>query len=152
LGSLPGEGIHVNNIIGIALAPSGAGYWLMGADGKIYPIGNVTTYGSPTGTPSPVSAIQGAPNGQGYWVVTQNGAVYAYGPGATYHGGLNQIGVTPAHPVIGIAPTVTGNGYWLVGSDGGIFAFPPSTPYVGSLPGLGLSVTDIVGAVPTRVG
>jgi len=47
-------------------------------------------------------------------------------------------------------PSADAGGYWLIGSDGGIFAFGDA-PFVGSLPGLGVSVTDVVGAVPTTV-
>jgi YVTN family beta-propeller protein len=153
LGSLPGEGIHVDDIIGIALAPSDAGYWLMGANGTVYPIGNVANYGSRLSTSSPVSGITATSDGGGYWIVTQNGSVYSYGDAAThFHGSLPGLRVSPAHPVIGLVPTISGTGYWLIGSDGGIFAFPSSTPYFGSLPGFGISVSDIVGAAPTRLG
>jgi hypothetical protein len=64
-------------------------------------------------------------------------------------GNLPALGVSPAHPIIGLVPTSDDSGYWLIGSDGGIFAFGDA-PFVGSLPGLGVSVTDIVGAVPTH--
>ncbi len=79
INSLPGEGIHVSDIIGIALAPSGAGYWLIGANGTVYPIGGVANFGSATGTSSPVSGIESTPDGGGYWIVTQNGTVYTFG-------------------------------------------------------------------------
>ena len=39
LGSLPGRGIHVNNIIGMAATPSGNGYWLVSATGTVYAFG-----------------------------------------------------------------------------------------------------------------
>jgi hypothetical protein len=73
----PGEGVQVNNIIGIALDPTGAGCWLMGANGTVYPIGNVPNYGEVLFTSSPVSGIAASPDGGGYWIVTQNGSVYA---------------------------------------------------------------------------
>ena len=80
--------------------------------------------------------------------MTQNGSVYTFGDAGNF-GSLPGIGVIPAHPVIGLVPTSDDGGYWLIGSDGGIFAFGDA-PFVGSLPGLGVSVTDIVGAVPTH--
>ena len=51
--------------------------------------------------------------------------------------------------MISLVTTSDDAGYWLIGSDGGIFAFGDA-PFVGSLPQVGVSVTDIVGAVPTK--
>ncbi len=150
LGSLPGRGIHVNNIIGMAATPSGNGYWLVSATGTVYTFGAAQgNLGTAKGTPSPVSAIAGTATGGGYWITTQNGAVYAFG-NAQYQGSLPAIKVTPAHPVIGIVPTANTTAYWLLGSDGGIFTFAPPglTLFYGSLPGVGVHVTNIVAAVP----
>ncbi|MGO9455451.1 MAG: IPT/TIG domain-containing protein [Acidimicrobiales bacterium] len=150
LGSLPGRGIHVNNIIGMAATPSGNGYWLVSATGTVYAFGAAQqNLGTAKGTPSPVSAIAGTATGGGYWITTQSGAVYAYG-NAHYQGSLPGLGVTPTHPVIGIVPTAGTTAYWLLGSDGGIFTFAPPglTVFYGSLPGVGVHVTNIVAAVP----
>jgi len=81
-----------------------------------------------------VSAIESTPDGGGYWIVTQNGSVYRFGDAGSF-GSLPGIGVSPAHPVIGLVPTSDDAGYWLIGSDGGIFAFGDA-PFVGSLPQL----------------
>ncbi len=56
--------------------------------------------------------------------------------------------MTPTLPVIGIVHTSDTKGYWLIGSDGGVYAFGDAG-FVGSLPGLSVSVSNIVGAVPT---
>lgn len=85
---------------------------------------------------------------QVYWIVTQKGAVYRFGDAKKY-GSLPGLGVTPSRPIIGLVPISSEGGYWLVGSDGGIFAFGKA-PFVGSLPGLRISISDIVGAVPTH--
>ncbi len=149
LGSLPGEGVHVDDVIGIAATPSDRGYWVVAATGAVYAFGDARNDGSVQGSPSPVSGIAATPDGGGYWVVTRNGSVYGFGD-AGYFGSLPGSGVDPAHPVIGLVPTADDQGYWLIGSDGGIFAYGDA-PFVGSLPGLGVAVTDVVGAVPTRV-
>ena len=148
LGSLPSRGISVNNIIGIAANPSDTGYWLVAATGKVYSFGSATTFGSAPVSGSPVSAIESTTDGGGYWVVTQDGDVYSFGDAGKF-GNLPALGVVPAHPVIGLVPTSDDEGYWLIGSDGGIFAFG-NAGFVGSLPGLNVSVSNIVGAVPTR--
>ena len=62
--------------------------------------------------------------------MTQNGSVYTFGDAGAF-GSLPGIGVSPAHPVIGLVPTSDDAGYWLIGSDGGIFAFGDA-PFVGS--------------------
>ena len=149
LGSLPGRGIHVGNVVGIAATPSGAGYWVIGGDGIVYAFGDAPNFGSATGTLSPVSGISSTPDGGGYWVVTQNGGVNAFGD-AGYFLSLPAIGVIPTSPMIGLVPTTDDRGYWLIGSDGGIFAFGDAG-FVGSLPGLGIHITDVVGAVQTTL-
>jgi hypothetical protein len=147
LGSLPGDGVNTINIIGMAADPKGPGYWLVSGDGTVYPFGAATKFGSATGTTSPVSGIESTPDGGGYWIVTFSGAVYAFGD-AQYLGSLPSIGVLPTYSVAGIVTTPDGGGYWLIGSDGGVFAFGDAE-YLGSLPGLDVSVSDVVGAMPT---
>ena len=49
-GSLPGIGVHVSDIVGIAPTPDGHGYWLMGADGGVFSFGDARFYGSMGGT------------------------------------------------------------------------------------------------------
>ena len=69
----------------------------------------------------------------GYWLAGANGAVYSCGD-APFYGSLVTLGVTPTHPIIGMAATPNGRGYWLVASDGGIFAFGDAVFY-GSMGG-----------------
>ena len=45
-GSLPGDGVHVDDIVGIVPTPSGHGYWLVGSDGGIFSFGDAQYYGS----------------------------------------------------------------------------------------------------------
>jgi len=146
LGSLPGDGISVDNIIGIASTPSGNGYWLVSSTGTVYGFGSAKSLGTAKGTASAVSAIAGTPTGGGYWITTENGTVYPFGVAKSFST-LPALHVTPVLPVIGIVHTAGTAGYWLLGSDGGIFAFGDA-PFYGSLPGLTVHVTNIVGAVP----
>lgn len=146
-GSLPSRGIHVDDIVGIAPTPTDAGYWVLGADGSVYAFGDATTLGKAGGLGAGASGIAATTIGQGYWVTARNGAVDALGD-ARFYGSLPSKGVVPAHPVVAVVPTSDNLGYWLIGTDGGVFSFG-TTPYVGSLPGLKVSISDIVGAVPT---
>ncbi|HLG67473.1 MAG TPA: IPT/TIG domain-containing protein [Acidimicrobiales bacterium] len=145
-GSLPGLGIHVNDIVGIVATPSNKGYWLVSAAGAVYAFGDATYSGRVSSPPSPIVAIAGNPSGTGYWLVAANGKVYGFG-GAASFGDLPSLGVNVAD-IVGMVPTSDGKGYLLVGADGGLFAFGDAV-FLGSLPGLGVHVSDVVGAVPT---
>ena len=61
-GSVPGQGIRVDNIVGIALTPDDGGYWMVGDDGSVYGFGNAQVQPVPNGLPCnvPVAAIAGA--------------------------------------------------------------------------------------------
>jgi hypothetical protein len=66
-----------------------------------------------------------------------DGGVYAFGD-APFEGSLPGLKVTPARPVVGIAPTTDGKGYWMGGADGGVYAFGDAT-FPGALSGSPLS-------------
>jgi hypothetical protein len=109
-------------VVGMAMAPSIGGYWLVASDGGIFAFGDAAFYGSMGGSHlnQPIVGMAATPDGGGYWLVASDGGIFAFGDAAFYGsmGGshLNQ-------PIVGIAPTTDGNGYWLVASDGGIFAY-----------------------------
>ncbi|MHB8221091.1 MAG: hypothetical protein ACYDHU_12340, partial [Acidimicrobiales bacterium] len=48
-GSLPGLGVGVHDIVGIAPTPDGRGYWLVGADGGVFAFGDAGFAGSAAG-------------------------------------------------------------------------------------------------------
>jgi ribosomal protein L24E len=104
-----------------------------------------------TRTPSRASTssvhTQTADPGAGYWLATQNGGVLSAG-GASTHG--SAIGVTLAHPIVGIASTPTRTGYWLVASDGGIFSYGDAA-FHGSTGAMTLN-KPIVGMAATPTG
>jgi hypothetical protein len=60
-GSLPGEGIRVANIVGLALSPDNDGYLMAGSSGKVYGFGDAQVGAIPAGVASnlPVAAIAG---------------------------------------------------------------------------------------------
>ncbi len=100
----------------------GNGYWLAGADGGVFALGNAPFYGSAGALrlTRPIVGMAASPTGKGYWLVAGDGGVFAFGDarfaGSTGGRQLNS-------PIVGLAPTPTGRGYWLVASDGGVFAF-----------------------------
>src|SRR5438874_3533751 len=54
------------------------GYWMLGADGAVYPFGSAKAFGN---GPAGVTAVdvEPTPSGQGYWLLTEDGKVSAHG-------------------------------------------------------------------------
>jgi len=86
-GSLPGMGIHVADVVGIAPTPDGHGYWIVAADGGVFSFGDAAFYGSLPGMGIHVSDVVGiapTPDGHGYWLVAADGGVFSFGDAAFY--------------------------------------------------------------------
>jgi subtilase family serine protease len=152
VGSLPGLGVHVNNIVGAVPTADGRGYWMIGRDGGVFAFGDAGYVGSLPGLGVHVTNVVGAvptADGRGYWMIGSDGGVFAFGD-AGFVGSLPGLGVH-VNNIVGAVPTADGRGYWMIGRDGGVFAFGDAG-FVGSLPGLGVHINNIVGAVPTADG
>jgi len=83
-----------------AAAATGSGYWLVGADGSIYPYG-VPAHGSLSATP-PARPIVGAaalPGGSGYWLVGTDGGVFAFGGARFFGSTAKSVVATPCRPL-----------------------------------------------------
>jgi hypothetical protein len=121
-GSLPGLGVHVNNVVGVSETADGGGYWMVASDGGIFNFGDAGFYGSAGAIRlnKPVVGMAPTPDGKGYWLVASDGGIFTYGD-AQFYGSTGAI--TLNKPVVGMAATPDGGGYWLVASDGGIFAY-----------------------------
>src|SRR3954469_22835602 len=54
------------------------GYWMIGADGTVYPFGEAKPLGNgPTGANA--VDLESTPSGQGYWILTDDGKVSPHG-------------------------------------------------------------------------
>jgi hypothetical protein len=150
LGSLPGLGIHVNNIVGITVTPDGKGYWLIGSDGGVFSFGDATFFGSMGGKPlnKPMVAMAASPNGAGYWLVAADGGVFTFG----HIDFFGSMGGKPLNaPMVDMAADPAG-GYWLVASDGGLFTFG-GAPFFGSMGGKPLNKPVVgVTSAPGGIG
>lgn len=74
-------------VVAMAATPDGGGYWLVTANGTVYPAGDAAALGSIASPPAqPVVSMSSTPSGRGYWLVTASGSVYAFGD-ARYLGG-----------------------------------------------------------------
>ena len=109
-------------IVGMAVTPDIAGYWMVGRDGGVFAYGDAAFYGS-TGNlhlNQPVVGMAATPDGNGYWFVAADGGVFAYGD-AGFYGSTGNLHLN--QPVVGMAATPDGKGYWFVAADGGVFAY-----------------------------
>ena len=82
LGSLPGMGVHVKDIVGMVPTSNHGGYWLAGADGGMFTFGNAPFLGSLPGIGVHVHDIVGivpTANDLGYFLVGRDGGVFAFG-------------------------------------------------------------------------
>ena len=115
--------IRLNSpIVGMAVTPSGGGYWMVASDGGVFTFGDAAFHGS-TGDirlNSPIVGMAVTPSGGGYWMVASDGGVFTFGD-AAFHGSTGDIRLNS--PIVGMAVTPSGGGYWMVASDGGVFTF-----------------------------
>jgi hypothetical protein len=60
---------------------SGKGYWMLGADGAVYPFGDAKSYGNVKGCTNYKAAARllVTPSGDGYWIATVEGTVIPFG-------------------------------------------------------------------------
>ena len=146
-GSLPGLGVHVDDVVGMVPTADERGYFLVGADGGVFAFGDAAYLGSLPGEGIVTRAVVGiaaTPDGGGYWVVGSNGAVAAFGD-------ARSLGSMPpgASPVAGIAATPDGQGYWVVTADGDVDAFGDAGA-LGSLAASGATpAAPVTALVPT---
>ena len=100
-GSLPGIGVHVSDVVGMASTPTGHGYWLVAADGGVFGFGDAAFYGSLPGIGVHVSDVVGiaaTPDGHGYWLMGADGGVFSFGD-AQFYGSMG--GTHLDAPVVG---------------------------------------------------
>ena len=141
--------------LGVARPPSApaadgsvGGYWLAGADGRIYRLGGAPDFGSMFGAHlnQPVVCMTSTATGGGYWLVARDGGVFAFGD-ARFAGSTGNIRLN--QPIAGMTATQSDQGYWLTAADGGVFAF--GAGFFGSTGGIRLN-QPIVGMAATPTG
>jgi hypothetical protein len=73
---------------GVAVTPTGRGYWLVTSDGTVHPFGDGQSYGSLSDlgfcTPMPVVSIAASRTGHGYWLLQGDGHIRAFGDAEPY--------------------------------------------------------------------
>jgi hypothetical protein len=133
--------------------PSGAGFWLVYADGAVTATGDARMHGDASGIALAGPMVGGAAtrSGNGYWLVASDGGVFTFGD-ARFYGSMGASHLN--QPVFFIAPTRTGKGYWLVARDGGVFTFGDAHFYGSAADGRHLHLFPITGfaTAPTDTG
>jgi hypothetical protein len=132
-GSLPGLGLHVNDIVGIVPTANDLGYYLVGSDGGVFAFGDAPFYGSLPGAAIHVHDIVGivpTGNNEGYYLVGADGGVFTFG-NARFLGSLPGEHIH-LNSVVGIAATANGGGYWVVTSNGQVYNFGDAVAYGGT--------------------
>jgi uncharacterized repeat protein (TIGR02543 family) len=140
-GSLPGIGVHVNDIVGMVTTTDNKGYYLVGRDGGVFAFGDATFFGSLPGMGIKVNNIVGmvaTADNKGYYLVGRDGGIFAFGD-ASFEGSLPELGIQVDN-VVGIAATFGDQGYWIVGSGGQVYAFGDAKN-LGSAAGLITAIT-----------
>jgi arylsulfatase A-like enzyme len=144
-----GSGLEPARAAAPAAPAAPGGYWLVAADGGVFPAGDAAFFGS-TGAMRlnrPIVGMAATPTGQGYWMVASDGGIFSFGD-AAFFGSTGAMRLN--RPIVGMAATPTGQGYWMVASDGGIFSFGDAA-FFGSTGALRLN-RPIVGMAATPTG
>jgi hypothetical protein len=106
-----------------------SGYWMVGADGHVYPFGNARALGdaAPAAGAETVK-IEPNPARDGYWIVDSAGNVTAQG-NATPFGGVPPGRLAAGERVTSLSGTPTGKGYWLFTTKGRVMTFGDAVGY-----------------------
>jgi hypothetical protein len=112
-----------------------SGYWMLGADGKVYPFGAAVGHGDAAaalaaGGPARVNAadVEPTPSGNGYWLVDAGGTVHNFGD-AKALGSLDRSRLAAGETVTSLSATPTGHGYWLFTTKGRAVTFGDAVFY-----------------------
>jgi hypothetical protein len=128
--------------------PGKSGYWMLGADGKVWGFGDAKVLGDVVGRmPAGASAvhIEPTPDYGGYWINDDRGGVYAFGNAAPL-GGINSSVLQAGEKVVSLSATPTGQGFWLFTTKGRVFAKGVGADNFGDL-----ANTKLNGAVQSSV-
>jgi hypothetical protein len=103
----------------VPVTPAGGpnGYWMLGADGHVYPFGGAVGF---SGLLAGAVAMTPRRDGKGYWVADAFGRVFAHGTAVAFPG-VPQL--HDGESITTIAATATGKGYWLFSNRGRVFPF-----------------------------
>jgi fibronectin type III domain protein len=138
-----------------------SGYWLLDADGAVYPFGDAAPYGDakaklaaaagPPGGAVRAVDLEPTPSGRGYWVLDSRGRIHPFGD-APHLGDVAAGRLSAGEEPATLSATPSGAGYWVFTSRGRAIAFGDA-PVLGDMTGTTLNgpVLDSV-ATPSGHG
>lgn len=146
-GKAADHGSPASALAGLAVTPSGGGYWTVTPGGSVKAFGDAPDLGS--AMRNGVVDIVGTRTGKGYLLALSNGGVLAFGDARH----VGSMGNKPLNsPIVGITATPSGGGYWLVAADGGLFSFGDAG-FLGSMGGTKLAAPiTAIAATPSGKG
>jgi hypothetical protein len=127
------------------------GYWMLAADGAVYPFGAVQSFAPPVALADGHRAVDLAPTatGLGYWVVDDVGVVEPRGDAVPF-GSLDRALLEPGEQVASISATPNGFGYWLFTNRGRVHHFGAAADH-GDLARVDLN-GDVIDTIATPSG
>jgi alkaline phosphatase len=106
-----------------------SGYWMVGADGRVYPFGAAKGLGdAPPAAGAETVDIEPTPSQDGYWVVDSAGTVTARGAAAPL-GSVVPGGLGSGERITSLSATPTGKGYWVFTNRGRVITFGDAVSY-----------------------
>jgi hypothetical protein len=128
-----------------------SGYWMLTADGHVYPFGDAGYFGQPYPLPAGARAVhlEPTPSGAGYWVLDSSGRVRAYGDAAPL-GSVAGNALAPGEGAVSLSATPTGAGYWVFTSRGRAVSFGDAG-FFGDVSAIPLN-RPVIGSVATPTG
>jgi hypothetical protein len=128
------------------------GYWMLSADGAVYPFGGAVNLGDakPHLAGHQAVDLEPTPNYGGYWIVDDIGRVFGFGNAKTTPGNVDAGALRPGEKVTSISSTPTAAGYWIFTSQGRVFAKGDATHF-GDMAGTTLN-GPVLDSIPTPTG
>ncbi|HEV7862845.1 MAG TPA: hypothetical protein VGR20_09100 [Acidimicrobiia bacterium] len=131
---------------------AGAGYWMVGADGRVATFGRAAHLGDAVANlvkGSDAADIEPTPSRGGYWIVDTAGRVFTFGD-ARYFGGVDTRRLAKGETVTSLSSTRSGAGYWIFTTRGRVLPFGDARSY-GDMSAVALN-GPVLDSIPTPSG
>jgi hypothetical protein len=128
------------------------GYWMLSADGTVYPFGGAVNLGDakPHLAGRQAADLEPTPDYGGYWIIDDSGRVFGFGNAKGNLGNVDAGTLHPGEKVTSLSSTSTGGGYWIFTSQGRVFAKGDATHF-GDMAGTKLN-GPVLDSIPTPTG
>ena len=128
------------------------GYWMLSADGVVYPFGGAVNLGDakPHLAGHQAVDLEPTPDYGGYWIVDDTGHVFGFGNAKATPGNVDAGALRAGEKVTSLSSTPTGAGYWIFTSQGRVFAKGDATHF-GDMAGTALN-GPVLDSIPTPTG